>query len=210
MRLRNFCVQMGFALFVAVILLFAGQYALAVLYVIGHLIWAYFGDRQTVYGEKSKMALEEKYPARAMPDTEYIVSDRSVVLKDSFVKKALLDTINFTDYSSKKRQDKKLLDQFYSAVMAGEYTFKQYVVTKTKTVPGNDSPDEYYAYSNERGFEIFDHIFKKCRIGDCLVEVAVKGMPISSILILLNTENVQHLVAWQNRFYQFKYRMPKR
>lgn len=205
MRLRNFCVQMGFALFVAVILLFAGQYALAVLYVIGHLIWAIFGDRQTVYGEKSKIALEEKYIAHAIPDTKYVVADKPVVLKDSFVKAALLDTINFTDYSSKKRQDKKLLEQFYSAVMAGEYIFDQYVITKKEIVPGNDSPTEYYVYSNQKGFEIFEHVFNKCNVGDCLVEIYVKGMPCSSTIIWLNTENEHHLVARKNYFYQFKY-----
>lgn len=51
MRLRNFCVQMGFAIFVAVILIvFFHNVPLAVLYVIGHLIWALFSDKQTVYG----------------------------------------------------------------------------------------------------------------------------------------------------------------
>lgn len=55
MRLRNFCVQMGFALFVAVILVvFVHNVPLAVLYVIGHLIWAFFSDRQTIYGESTK------------------------------------------------------------------------------------------------------------------------------------------------------------
>ena len=39
--------------------------------------------------------------------------------------------------------------------------------------------------------------------------VTVKGMPIHSVLILLNAENEQPLVAWQNHFYQLKYRMPK-
>ena len=210
MRLRNFCVQMGFALVMAVILLFLGQYTFAVLYVIGHLIWAIFGDRKTVYGEKFKIALEEKYIAHAIPDTKYVISDKPVVLKDSFVKAALLDTINFTDYSSKKRQDRNLLDQFYSSVMAGEYSFHQHVVTRTELVPGNDFSDDYYAYSNEKCFGIYDYVFKKCNVGDSLVEVTVKGMPISSIGIWLNSENEQHLIAWQNRFYQFKYQLPKR
>ena len=72
MRLINFCARMGFALFVAVILaVFVHNVPLAVLYVIGHLIWAFFSDRQTVYGEKHKKSLAEKYPAYSMPDTQY-------------------------------------------------------------------------------------------------------------------------------------------
>lgn len=210
MRLRNFCVQMGFALFVAVILVvFVHNVPLAVLYVIGHLIWAFFSDRQTVYGDKHKKSLAEKYPANSMPDTQYNVGDQTIILRDSFVKAALVDTIYFTDYSSKKKQDKKFLENFYSAAMAGEYTLEQYTVTKTELVPGNDSSDDYYAYSAGRRFEINNSAFKRCNIGDCVVGVTVKGMPIHSVLILLNAENEQPLVAWQNHFYQLKYRMPK-
>jgi len=209
-RLRNFCVQMGFALFVAVILaVFVHNVPLAVLYVIGHLIWAFFSDRQTVYGEKHKKSLAEKYPAYSMPDTQYNVGDQTIILRDSFVKAALVDTIYFTDYSSKKKQDKKFLENFYSAAMAGEYTLEQYTVTKTELVPGNDSSDDYYVYSDGRRFEINNSAFKKCSIGDCVVGVTVRGMPIHSVLILINAEHEQPLVAWQNHFYQLKYRMPK-
>ena len=106
----------------------------------------FFSDRQTVYGEKHKKSLAEKYPANSMPDTQYNVGDQTIILRDSFVKAALVDTIYFTDYSSKKKQDKKFLENFYSAAMAGEYTLEQYTVTKTEPVPGNDSSDDYYAY----------------------------------------------------------------
>ena len=205
MRLRNFWMQMGCSFVIVLLLLFAGQVALAVLYAIGSLIYVVVDDRKTVYGEKHQIALEKKYPASAMPDTEYVVSDRTIVLKDSFVKDALLSTINFTDYSSRKRKDKKLLDQFYSSIMAGEYALGKYVITKKEIVPGNDSPTEYYVYCNERSFAIFEHVFNKCNVGDCLVAVAVKGMPGSSTVIWLNAENEQHLVAQNNQFYQFKY-----
>ena len=61
-----------------------------------------------------------------------------------------MDTIYFTDYSSKKKQDKKFFENFYSAAMAGEYTLEQYTVTKTELVPENDSSDDYFAYSAGR------------------------------------------------------------
>jgi len=205
MRLRNSLFQMGFAIFVAILLMVEGQFSLAVLFIIIHLVWVLFGDRQTINGEKNKKALAEKYPPSTMPDTKYVVSDKTVVLKDSFVKEALLGTIVFTDYSSRNRQDKELLDQFYSTVMAGGYVFCQYFVTKKEIVPGNDSPTEYRIYSNQKEYKIMEHVFNKCSVGDCLVEITVKGMPCSSIIIWLNTEDDNHLVARTNSFYQFKY-----
>lgn len=210
MRLRNFCIQMGFALFVSLILIvFFHNVSLAVLYVVGHLVWAFFSDRKTVYAEKQKKILEEKYPTNLMPDMQYDIGEKTIILKDSFVKKVLIDTIDFDSYSSKKKQDKKILENFFSATMAGEYTLEQFIITKTEIVPGNDSSDEYYAYSNGKRFEIQSAAYKRCNTGVCLVAVTVKGMPIHSILILLDVDNEQPLVAWHNSLYQLKYRMPK-
>lgn len=199
MRLRNFCVQMGFALFVALILiLFVHNIPLAILYVIGHLIWALVNDRRYVRGEIVRKALEEKYPARAMPDTQYTVGDRTVTLKDDFVKAALLKTISYTYYESKKQKDKTRLEQFYSAVMTGEYTLQPWEVTKIEYHPGNDSPDEYYVYSGSRRVAILET--KQCKIGDCLVEVTVKNMPYSAATIWLDAENEQQAVVSQITF----------
>lgn len=210
MRLRNFCVQMGLALFVAVILIvFFHRVSLAVLYVVGHLVWAFFSDRKTVYAEKQKKVLEEKYPTNLMPDMQYDIGEKTIILKDSFVKKVLIDTIDFDSYSSKKKQDKKILENFFSAIMAGEYTLEQFIITKTEMVPCNDAPDEYYAYSNGKRFEIQSAAYKRCNTGVHVVAVTVKGMAIHSVLILLDYDNEQPLVAWQNHFYQLKYRMPK-
>ena len=80
------------------------------------------------------------------------------------MKAALVDTIYFTDYSSKKKQDKKFLENFYSAAMAGECTLEQYTVTKTELVPGNDSSDDYYVYSAGRRFEINNSALKSAAL----------------------------------------------
>lgn len=159
--------------------------------------------------EKANRIYQETMKASGKNAQVKEIGDQTIILRDSFVKAALVDTIYFTDYSSKKKQDKKFLENFYSAAMAGEYTLEQYTVTKTELVPGNDSPDYYYVYSDGIRFEINNSAFKKCSIGDCVVGVTVRGMPIHSVLILINAEHEQPLVAWQNHFYQLKYRMPK-
>lgn len=201
MRLRNFLIQMGFALFVAMILaVFAHNIPLAILYVVGHLIWAFFSDRKTVCGERAKASLEAKYPEIAKANTDYQVGGKTVSLKDQFVKSALLDTICFSDYSTKNNS---LLEHFYSSTMAGNYQLHQYVISKKEFVPGNDSSDEYYIYCNEKKFEIFEGVYKKCKVGDSIVSVKINGLSIFSILIWLDSEDNMHKVAWQNKLYRF-------
>lgn len=211
LRLRNFCVQMGYALFVGLIL-FVLLYKMPLhiriapgaLYVAFHLIWAFFSDRQTVYGQKSQVLLAEKYPDVPKPDTEYTVDGKTAILKDAFIKSALLNTIFLPDYYAKKKRDREILETFYSSVKAGNYTLHQYVISKKEWEQGNDCADSYYIHCNERRWEIIKSIYSKCNVGDQVVEVSVAGMPVSSLLIWLDPAGVQHPVAWQNNFYQIK------
>lgn len=124
--------------------------------------------------------------------------EKTVTLKDRFVKSALLDTICFSDYYAKNNS---LLEHFYSATMAGNYQLHQHVISKKEFVPGNDSSDEYYIYCKEERFEIFEGVYKKCKVGDSIGSVKINGLSIFSVLIWLDSEDNMHKVAWLNKLY---------
>lgn len=208
MRLRNFCVHMLVALIIAAIgFLVSREGAVSIFVIVFNLIWALNNARKSTNSEKYKIVLEEKFEENLMPDIQYAVGDKTVVLRDKFVKTAMIDTLKFTDYSAKKKKDKEFLEKFFSAIMFGEYNLEQYIVTKTELVPGNDSPDNYYVYCNGKRFEINHTAYEKCSIGDCIVSVTVNEMPTYSVLILLRVQNNEALVAAKNDFCRMKFLM---
>ncbi len=207
MRKRNFLIQMGFSLFVAILLVvFVHNVPLAILYVVGHLIWALSNDRKTARSENTIASLKAKYPEVAKPDTDYVIDGKTVTLKDSFVKSSLLDTIAFLKFSSKNKKENELIERFFSSVMAGNYQLQQHIVSDKELVTGNDSPNTYFIACGSERFEILHSAYLLCETGDSVVSVSVQGLAagvsVHSLLIWLDPMNNKHQIAWKNNLFQ--------
>ena len=84
--------------------------------------------------------------------------------------------------------------------MAGNYTLQQYTISDTKIIPDTDGPDHYCIFYNGNIEYISKSDYSMCHIGDCVVEVKVDGIPIYSVLLLIDTSATQPFVVRQNLF----------
>lgn len=205
MRLHNFLVRMGFALFVAVILLLMDNIPLAVIYVVGHLIWAYCDDRVTVRTYKFMDTLAVKHPDVPTADSIFISGEKKAVLPDRFIKSVLLNQISLDDYSSKKKDRKSEVERYYKAVTSGRYILTQLEITKKEIFSSPDCADDYYLYCGNTRFEVNERAYIKCQKGNTLVTARADGFPVPSAAFLLDMNGDNHTVAHEKPFSQFAY-----
>lgn len=205
MRLRDLCIHLGFAFLVTGILIFfVHNIPMAVLYLLGHLVFAFRDLRKTAAAAGQKAALEKRYPYIPRTDSHFTVGDRTLTLTDEFVKKALLDTILPSDFSAKTEADKEALGRYYSSVRAGRYMLRQHRISQKELVLGNDSDHDYYVLCNGQRFQVTSRVYKACAPGDVVIEVSLLGVRLSPVLIWLDSKDEQHQVAWENKYYRLQ------